>query len=111
MTALMRATTLAIGFVVAATRPALCCSPEPWSADPCRRADLPACYYDWISADGERLGTCTGVLNRCEAQFTAILAMCKNDGCSKDLIAFATKNLRMTESAYGTVCSHTGRSD
>jgi hypothetical protein len=56
------------------------CSPEPWSADPCRRADLPSCYYDWTTADGDRLGTCTSVLGRCEAEFTAILAMCKKDG-------------------------------
>jgi hypothetical protein len=52
-----------------------------------------SCYYDWTSADGERLGTCASVLGRCEAQFTAILAMCKKDGCTKDRIAFAAKNL------------------
>ena len=106
----MKTVVLAIVMIVAAV-PAWACSPEPWSADPCRRADLPSCYYDWTTADGDRLGTCTSVLGRCEAEFTAILAMCRKDGCSKDLIAFATKNLQMTERAYGTVCSHTGRSD
>jgi hypothetical protein len=28
------------------------CSPQPWSADPCRRSNLPACYYDWTAPTG-----------------------------------------------------------
>ena len=68
----------AMAMIVGAA-PAWACSPEPWSADPCRRADLPSCYYDWTSANGERLGTCTSVLGRCEAQFTAILNSARSE--------------------------------
>jgi hypothetical protein len=89
------------------------CSREPWSDNPCRRADLPPCYYDWTTAKGNgsdgRLGTCTSVLSRCEAEFQAILDMCKTTECSKDLIAYATRNLQMTEHALNVVCAHTGR--
>jgi hypothetical protein len=85
------------------------CSPQPWSSDPCRRADLPPCYYDWTTATGDgRLLTCTSVLNRCEEQFEAILDLCKKMECSKDVVAYAIKNLQMTESALRTVCAHTG---
>jgi len=107
----MRVLVVAIFAISLMVSQSFACSPQPWSADPCRRADLPACYYDWVSSDGGRLGTCTSVLSRCEGEFTAILAMCKKDGCSKDLIAFATQNLQMTEHALNTVCSHTGRAD
>jgi hypothetical protein len=104
----MKTAVVSIGIALIWTIPALACSPQPWSADPCRRADLPSCYYDWTTAGGDRLGTCTSVLNRCEGEFTDILNMCKKGDCSKDLVAYATKNLQMTERAYGTVCAHTG---
>src|SRR5215469_8008269 len=76
------------------------CSPQPWSNDPCRRADLPPCFYDWTTTRGDgRLGTCTSVLSRCEGEFQSILNLCKKMECSKDVLAYATKNLQMTEYA------------
>jgi hypothetical protein len=94
-------------FIVSAE--AWACSPQPWSNYPCRRADLPPCYYDWSTAMGDgRLGTCTSVLSRCEAEFRGILDLCKKMECSKDVVTYAAKNLQMTEFALGKVCAHTG---
>lgn len=87
------------------------CSQEPWSDDPCRRSDLPSCYYDWTTTVGGRdgrLSTCTSVLSRCEGEFQAILDVCKKNECSEDLIAYAIKNLKMTEHAWKVACAHTG---
>jgi hypothetical protein len=56
-----------------------------------------------------KLGACTSVLSRCESEFQGILDMCKRNECSKDLIAYATRNLHMTEHALNVVCAHTGR--
>jgi hypothetical protein len=100
---------VATAAVLAVSAQSWACSPQPWSNDPCRRTDLPLCYYDWTTTRGDgRLGTCTSVLIRCEGEFQAMLDLCNKIECSKDVVAYAAKNLQMTARALRTVCSHTG---